>query len=90
VDGTTVDLGSGSLVSIRGIVEHLTKLVGGNAEFGALRDRPLEPTRVAKTAETLARIGWKPEVSLQEGLERTVEWYREKLNRHPGICSATA
>jgi UDP-glucose 4-epimerase len=87
VDGATVDLGSGSLVSIRTIVQQLARLIGGgaDADFGALPDRPLEPTRLAKTAETLAGIGWKPQVSLQEGLERTVNWYRRELERSPKV-----
>ena len=88
VDGATLDVGSGSLLSIREIVEALARLVGGKVEFGALRDRPFEPVRVAKTAETFARIGWKPAVSLQEGLERTVAWYREELERCPDMYSA--
>src|SRR5260370_17892741 len=73
VDGATLDLGSGSLVSIRSIVQQLTKVIGGPAkpEFGALPDRPLEPTRLANTAETLAPIGGKPTVSLAEGPQRT-------------------
>ncbi|HEV2729260.1 MAG TPA: NAD(P)-dependent oxidoreductase [Terriglobales bacterium] len=90
VDGATVDIGSGSLVSIRTIVEQLVTLIGGNAEFGALSDRPLEPVRVAKTAETLTKIGWKPKVPLQEGLERTLEWYRKELERCPEMFKATA
>jgi nucleoside-diphosphate-sugar epimerase len=87
VDGATLDLGSGSLVSIRGIVQQLAISIGGgvNAEFGALPDRPLEPTRLAKTAETFAKIGWQPQVSLQEGLKHTVEWYRGKLESSPDI-----
>ena len=87
VEGATLDLGTGELVSIRGIVEQLVVSIGGgaNAEFGALPDRPLEPTRLAKTAETFARIGWKPQVSLQEGLRRTVDWYRGKLESAPDI-----
>ena len=92
VDGATLELGSGSLISIRGIVEQLAKVLAaeGKVEFGAIPDRPMEPTRIAKTAETLARIGWQPRVSLQEGLKRTVEWYREDLKRSPDIYSAIA
>jgi len=88
VDGTTLDLGSGSLVSIREIVQQLALLIDSkvNVEFGALPDRPLEPTRVAKTGETFAKIGWKPEVSLQEGLESTVNWYRGALEHDPEMC----
>jgi nucleoside-diphosphate-sugar epimerase len=80
IDGGTFDLGSGSLISIREIVQQLAAIVDSKAkaEFGALPDRPLEPTRLANTAATFARIGWKPQVSLQEGLERTVDWYKRE------------
>jgi UDP-glucose 4-epimerase len=90
VDGETLDLGSGSLVPIRGIVQRLAMVIGNgvNAEFGALPDRRLEPTRLAKTADTFARIGWKPQMSLQEGLEHTVGWYRGELERSPDIYKA--
>jgi nucleoside-diphosphate-sugar epimerase len=81
IEGETVDLGSGALISIREIVQKVAELLDGTAEFGAIADRPLEPTRIAKTEETFARIGWKAQVSLQEGLERTIEWYRSDLER---------
>lgn len=85
IDGETLDLGSGKLVSIREIVQQLASVVDPRArmDFGALPDRPLEPTRLAQTAETSARIGWKPQVSLGEGLERTVDWYRTAMERSP-------
>jgi nucleoside-diphosphate-sugar epimerase len=83
VNGETLDLGSGKLVSIRDIVQQVTELIGGDAEFGALPERPLEPTRIANTAETLAKAGWAPRTSLQEGLKRTVDWYRAALEHSP-------
>jgi nucleoside-diphosphate-sugar epimerase len=83
VDGSTLDLGSGTLVSIREIVERLALYIGGNVQLGGLPNRPLEPTRIANTNETFTKIGWKPQVPLQEGLERTVEWYRSNLERSP-------
>ena len=88
LDGATIDLGSGELISIREIVQQLAGVVDPMAqvEFGALPDRPLEPTRSAKTAETFARIGWKPRVSLREGLERTVDWYRSELKHSADMC----
>jgi len=90
VDGATIELGSGTLVSIREIVQQLASVVDPRArvEFGALPDRPLEPTRIAKTAETFARMGWKPQVPLLEGLKRTVEWYRAELERSPEMHKA--
>jgi UDP-glucose 4-epimerase len=85
IDGSTIDLGSGSLVSIRDIVQQVATIVGGEKrpEFGALPDRPMEPERLAKTAETFDAISWKPQVPLRKGLERTVEWYRGELQRSP-------
>ncbi|HXX44152.1 MAG TPA: SDR family NAD(P)-dependent oxidoreductase [Candidatus Acidoferrales bacterium] len=90
VDGATLDIGSGSLVSTREIVQLAIMLTGTgiNAEFGALADRPLEPIRTAKTAETLARTGWTPKVSLREGLKRTVDWYRAAMKQSPEIYQA--
>jgi UDP-glucose 4-epimerase len=90
IDGSTVDLGSGSLVSIRDIVQQVTSIVGTGKmpEFGALPDRPMEPTRLAKSAETFAKIGWKPQVPLQEGLKCTVDWYRRELERSPEMRRA--
>ena len=85
IDGATIDLGSGKLISIREIVQQLASVVDpkARAEFGALPDRPLEPTRLAKTAETFGKIGWEPQVSLREGLERTVDWYRTAMGHSP-------
>lgn len=90
VDGATVDLGSGVLISIRDIVQQLAAVVDCKAtvEFRALPDRPLEPTRLAKTAETFARIGWRPQVSLRDGLEGTVDWYRAELKRSADVYTA--
>jgi len=90
VDGATVDLGSGVLISIRDIVQQLAAVVDCKAtvEFGALPDRPLEPTRLSKTAETFVRIGWRPQVSLRDGLEGTVDWYRAELKRSADVYTA--
>ena len=85
LDGATLDIGSGSLVSIRDLVQQLIQITGGksNAQFGALPDRPLEPTRIANIEDTFAKTGWRPRVPLRQGLENTVRWYRAALERSP-------
>ena len=80
IEGETLDLGSGKLVSVRAVVEQIAVLVGGDAKplFGALPDRPLEEVRIADIADTTARLGWEPRISLEDGLKKTVEWYRSQ------------
>lgn len=77
----TIDLGSGSLVSVRDIVEHLVRLTGSRAapKFGAVPDRPLEQVRVADVAAAQSALSWSPTVSMIEGLRRTVDAYKQSL-----------
>jgi nucleoside-diphosphate-sugar epimerase len=84
LEGFTIDVGSGSLVTIRTVVEEIVRLVGCRVEpiFGALPDRPMEQVRAADTGPALAKLGWKPLTNLREGLAQTVEWYRRELEGH--------
>ena len=80
IEGRSVDLGSGSLLSTAELVEKICGLMGGIVQphFGAVPDRPMEPTRVANTKETVRLLGWAPRTDLVEGLQRTIQWYREQ------------
>lgn len=80
IEGEEVDLGSGRLVTVREVVDYLVKATGSvvTPEYGALPDRPHEVERRADVETTRARLGWQAEVSLQEGLRRTVAWYRNQ------------
>ncbi len=85
LDGRTIDLGSGTLTSIREIVTLVASLVGSEApvRFGAVADRPFEQPRAARADETRKLIGWVAETSLSEGLNRTVAWYRQWYSLKP-------
>ena len=82
IEGNTIDIGSGELVSIRNVVECLVRMINPNIEphFGALAERQFEQVRVADTARSNALIGWKAKTPIEEGLERTLSWYRQKFN----------
>ena len=77
IEGKTIDVGSGVLVSIRTVIEHLVRIVNPQIEplFGALAERPLEQVRVADTASSQALMHWQPRTALEVGLENTVAWY---------------
>lgn len=80
IEGTTIDVGSGKMVTVRAVVKHLVDSINPQIEpdFGALADRPFEQVRVADIARTCAMIGWRPAVSLEEGLGLTVDWFRKR------------
>ena len=82
-EGSTVDLGSGSLVPVRTVVQIIAGMVDSEAvpDFGATPDRLMEQVRVADTERTYSVIGWKPTTSLEKGLEATVVWYRDQLRK---------
>lgn len=82
LEGCTIDLGSGILVSVRTIAETLVEILHSPVSpmFGEVPDRPFEQVRVADTATTFRMVGWVPATPLDKGLEQTVQWYRHSLN----------
>ncbi len=81
-----VDLGSGTLVTIRSVVEEIESLLGraGESNFGALADRPFEQVRRADSEASFRALGWRPVVDLRTGLEQTIEWLRVRDRQGEG------
>jgi len=78
VQGESVDLDSGQLITTRDMVLRIAELMETSIrpEFGALPDRPLEPVRPADVARSTRLTGWRPRVSLDQGLRETIAYYR--------------
>jgi len=76
------NLGGSKPVELNLVIATLEELLGKKAEI--VRG-PVHPADAKDTWATNAKaerlFGWKATVSLREGLERTVEWYRE----NPGL-----
>jgi nucleoside-diphosphate-sugar epimerase len=77
VEGETFDLGSGSITSVRSIVEVLVQQMGVHVKpaFGVLPDRPMEPIRVANSRYARQLLGWECSTMLDKGLRQTIDWY---------------
>jgi UDP-glucose 4-epimerase len=84
VEGATIDVGSGRLVSIRDLVGELVRIIEPSVApgFGSLPDRRMEQVRAADPTEAHSRMGWTPSTSLEDGLRRTVDWYRSLPEAH--------
>jgi UDP-glucose 4-epimerase len=78
IDGKSIDLGTGSLVSIHGVVDRLVKITGSHLQplFGALPDRPGENEVAANTSTASELLGWSANTSLESGLRQTVDWFK--------------
>jgi len=73
LEGSTIDLGTGKLTTVREVAERICALCGAPPpEIGALPDRPLETFRRADPEATARACGWRAHVPLQEGLTRTI------------------
>lgn len=85
LDGT-FNLGSGQPASVRTIVEAVRDLVDPRLPL-AFGTRPFGPNQVmhleADITKLTAATSWRPTTPLADGLERTVDWYRDNLDRYP-------
>ena len=83
--GEVVNIGSGSEISIGDLVEKLKSITGSSAKV------VVDEQRVRPAGSEVERLlcdntrarewaGWSPEVSLDDGLQRTADWVRDHLH----------
>ncbi len=87
--GETVNIGWGRGVSVNEIVRTLKKLLAFEGDPIYADPRPGEIQRIYLDASRAKRVlGWEPKVTFEEGLARTVAWYKEaripSVHRPPG------
>lgn len=80
IEGSTFDLGTGVLTSVRDVVDEIVRIMGSSVHpaFGALPDRPFEQVRAADTTFLSTQLGYVPRTSLREGLASAVRWHRQR------------
>jgi nucleoside-diphosphate-sugar epimerase len=74
-----VNIGSGQPIKVRTIVETVAQHLKReeNVALGALPTDPQEPPLLLADVRRLASgVGWKPSLSLKEGVAKTCEWWR--------------
>lgn len=87
IEGASLDIGSGLLVTGRELAARLCALVDNGSEpiYGALPDRPLEHDRVADPVPATEMLGWRAKMTLDAGLAKTVDYYRSRLDSLPAV-----
>jgi len=78
--GKTVDVGTGVLTSVMDVAHGLARRLDATdlLQFGSIPDRAGDPTRTADVEGTRALTGWHSRVELEEGLDLTVRWFKER------------
>ena len=73
-----MNIGSQDEISMLELAKLIIDLAGSTSaiEFGAL---PPDDPKVRRPDTTLAKskLGWEPQISAEEGLRRTIDWFRE-------------
>jgi NAD dependent epimerase/dehydratase len=83
--GETVNIGSNREISVGGLFELIRELMGSDAQLfqeeERLRPAGSEVMRLVCDNSKIRRLtGFEPEVSLREGLMRSIDWFREPAN----------
>lgn len=72
-----VNVGSGTDLTIREIADTVASVVGYTGETVWDTTKPDGTMQKLLDVSKLAHAGWTSKITLQEGLERTVAWYRD-------------
>jgi nucleoside-diphosphate-sugar epimerase len=77
-----VNIGSGQPIKVRTVIETIAQHLQReeNVALGALPTDPQEPLLLLADVRRLASVvGWKPSLTLKEGLVNTCEWWRSTI-----------
>lgn len=76
--GEVYNMGTGYRITNKDMTLKVLALVGkDDSSIEPVKDRPGHDRRYAISHEKLTReLGWTPQISFDDGLRRTVEWYR--------------
>ncbi len=76
--GECVNVGCGEDISIKELAEMIAGIVGYTGKIHWDSSKPDGTLRKRMSSDKLHRlIDWQPKVSLDEGLHRTIDWFRE-------------
>lgn len=85
--GQTISFGSGREISISDLAHLISKIVGREVPI-ILDEQRLRPSKseverlLADNSLAAELLGWQPQVSLEDGLAATIEWFRSNTHHY--------
>jgi GDP-L-fucose synthase len=74
-DSKQINIGSGHEVSIKDLASKISNAVGFKGEIIWDSSKPDGTMRKVLDSSKITKLGWKPLISLDQGIASTVEWY---------------
>lgn len=83
--GETINIGSGVEISIRELSEKIISLIGKNVKVISDKSRARPPKSeierlCANTKKAKKVLGWRPKISFDEGMKKTIDWISKNLD----------
>ena len=70
-------MGSGKEYTIKQLANILSKIINSKSKLSFNRKYPDGTPRKILDNRIIKKLGWKPKISLKDGLKKTIEWYYE-------------
>lgn len=77
-DFETINIGTGEDVTIKELAETIQKTVGFEGKLVFDATKPDGTPRKLLDVSKINNLGWKHKVNLQQGIEKTLDWVKEK------------
>ena len=74
-----VNIGTGKDLSIRELAEIIKKTIGYEGKINWDTSKPDGTPRKLLNVDFIHKLGWKHKTSLEEGIQKTYEWYKNNL-----------
>ena len=76
-DSQQINIGSGDEISIKDLAVKIANLTGFTGKIVWDANRPDGTPRKVLDSMKINKLGWKPSITLDQGIAATVEWYQE-------------
>ena len=79
---TILNIGSGNDISIEELAENIAEASGYEGSIVWDKSKPDGHPRKQVDITKIAKLGWQPKISLKEGIQSTVEYYKENIENN--------
>jgi len=82
IEGEVFNVGGGSRISVTDLIKLLEETTGKKARINYIEKQKGDVRdTLADTSKISDELNWKPEVKIEEGLKRFVEWYKAGVEK---------